>query len=308
MRVAGKFRAGARDEIAAKLKGAGRKVVSAGKETLIEAAGGTALAAGVLGVANMAAETAAIKELDQHSQDATERAMLTLASSEASAIPLPDIATRFRGDHATLTDAYRAKMADLRRLVDDPEEFIARSTAAFQPLADAGHPELASKLITRMAVGARYLLENAPPSIAVSMFSPDGGTPDEIAILQFAPIWEAVWRPIDTVRDFARRLATPSAVRAIREVHPDVYARMLGQVFQTLAQGGPSTSFETKRYLDNVMGMGAALGRSFSSRMSDLLAVARQDNQQSSRSLGGPDNIAPESATVGFSKGPTAIR
>jgi hypothetical protein len=167
---------------------------------------------------------------------------------------------------------------------------------------------VAAKLVTRMMVGARYLLENAPPSIAVSMFTPDGGTPDEIAILQFAPVWEAVWRPTDTVRDFASRRATPSAVRAIREVHPDVYARMMGQVFQTLAPGGPAVDFETKRYLDNTMQLGAALGRSFSPKMSDLLATARQDQKQSTQSLGGENNIAPALSTAGFSKGPTAIR
>lgn len=311
MRASGKFRADSSrldpGELKDRLKGLGRKVTTSGKETLIEAAGGTAIAAGVLGVANMAAETAAVKELDQHSKDATERAMLTLASPDAANLPLPDIATRFKGEYATLTDAYQAKMGDLRRLVDDPEEFIARTTAAFQPLANAGHPELASKLITRLMVGARYLMENAPPSVSVSMFTPDGGTPDEVAILQFAPIWEAVWRPTDTIRDFAQRTATPSAIRAIREVHPDVYARMLGQVFQTLASSGPSVDFETKRYLDVTMGMGAALGRSFSPKMSDLLATARQDNRQGSRSLGGP-SPAPQLATDGFNQGPSVVR
>lgn len=290
------------------LKNGGRKVVKAGKETAIEAAGGTALAAGALGVAHMAAETQAIKELDQHSKDTTERAMLKLGSEDAQVMPLVNIADRFRGEHKDLTTAYQVRMADLKRLVNDPQEFIARSTAAFQPLADAGHPELASKLITRMMVGARYLLENAPPSISVSMFRPDGGTPDEIAILQYAPIWEAVWRPMDTVRDFASRRASPSAIKAIREVHPDVYARMLGEVFKTLAPSGPATDFETKRYLDCVLGLGGAMGRSFSPQMSDLLATARQDTKQTQASLGGENNIAPATATVGFSKGPTAIR
>lgn len=311
MRVSGKFAGSSRLDAGAvgdALKAGGRKVVKSGKETLQEAAGGTALAAGALGVAHMAAETQAIKELDQHSKDTTERAMLTLGSADAAVMPLPNIAARFQGDHKDLTTAYQAKMADLRRLVDDPDEFIARSTAAFQPLADAGHPEIASKLITRMAIGARYLMENAPPSIAASMFRPDGGTPDEIAILQYAPIWEAVWRPMDTIRDLASRRASPSAVKALREVHPDVYGRMLTEVFKTLAPAGPATDFETKRYLDCVLGLGGALGRSFSPQMSNLLATARQDTKQSHPSLGGENNIAPESSTVGFSKGPTAIR
>lgn len=311
MRVSGKFQGASRLDSAAigdAAKAGGKKLIKAGKETAVEAAGGTALAAGALGVAHMAAETAAIRELDQNSKDATERAMLSLASPDAKVAGLPSVATRFQGEHASLTDAYRTKMADLKRLIEDPDEFIARSVAAFQPLADAGHPEIAAKLITRMQIGARYLLENAPPSIAVSMFSPDGGTPDEIAILQFAPVWEAVWRPTDTVRDFASRRATPSAVRAIREVHPDVYARMQAEVFRTLAPGGPAVDFETKRYLDNVMQLGAALGRSFSPKMSDLLAQGRQDNRQSTQSLGGENNIAPQSAAAGFSTGPTALR
>jgi len=83
---------------------------------------------------------------------------------------------------------------------------------------------------------------------------------------------------------------------------------MQAQVFQTLAAGGPAGDFETKRYLDNTMQMGAALGRSFSPKMSDLLATMRQDQKQSTKSLGGENNIAPETATVGFSKGPTTIR
>lgn len=311
MRVASKFPSASRfdaDAVTDQLKAAGRKVVKSGKETLAEAAGGTALAGGALGVAHMAAETQAIKELDQHSKDTTERAMLTLGSPDAKVMTLPNIAARFQGDEKNLQTAYQNKMAMLKQLVQNPDEFIARSTAAFQPLADAGHPEIASKLITRMQIGAQYLMENAPPSIAASMFRPDGGTPDEIAILQYAPIWEAVWKPMDTVRDFASRRATPSAVKAIREVHPDVYARMLTEVFKTLAPSGPSVDFETKRYLDCVLGLGGALGRSFSPQMSDLLARGRQDNKQTQPSLGGENNIAPESSTVGFSKGPTAIR
>jgi hypothetical protein len=218
------------------------------------------------------------------------------------------VSKRFQGEAASLQEAYAAKMADLNRLIDDPEEFIARTTAAFQPLADAGHPELASKLITRMAVGLRYLRENAPPTLNASMWNPEGSLPDEIAVLQFAPVWEAVWRPLDTVRDLSTRSATPSAIKALQAVHPDVYQRAMVEVFRTLAMSGPNTDFETKRYLDNVFGLGAAVGRSFSPAMSNLLANQRQDNKPTSRSLGGETNVAPESATVGFSKGPTAIR
>ena len=277
----------------------------AAKETLQEVGGGTLAALGVVGIA---AETAAVRELDQHSRDTTERAMLDLGAPDGDGLTPASAPERFQGSHPSLVEAYAAHMADLNRLLDDPEEMIARTTAAFQPLAEAGHPELASNLITRMMVGLQYLRENAPPTLGQSMFQPEGEQPDEIAVLQYAPIWEAVWRPTDTVRDIGNRAATPSAVKALRDVHPDVYQRALGEAFKTLAMAGPSVDFETKRYLDNVFQLGAAVGRSFSPDMSNLLATARQDNKPTSQSLGGPNNIAPLSANEQFSKGPTSLR
>lgn len=308
MRRAGKFDQDGRKLTAEALKAAGKKVVSAGKETLLEAAGGTAAAGGAVGLAALAAETQAIREIDQHGKDTTERAMLALASPDAELMTLPDIAERFQGSYPDLSTAYQARMGDLRKLAEDPEEFVARVTEAFEPLATSGHPEIAAKLITRMQIGVRYLLENAPPTLGTSMFEPEGSPPDEIAVLQFAPIWEAVWHPLDTVRDVAARNATPKAIKALREVHPDVYARLLTETFRTLAQAGPEVDFETKRYLDNVMGLGAAVGRSFSPQFSNLLATARQDTKQTRPSLGGESVVAPELSTVGFSQGPTAIR
>lgn len=276
----------------------------AAAETLQEVGGGTLAALGVVGIA---AETAAVRELDQHSRDTTERAMLDLGAPDGDGLTPASAPERFQGSHPTLVDAYAAHMADMNRLLDDPEEFIARTTAAFQPLAEAGHPELASNLITRMMVGMQYLRENAPPTLGQSMFSPEGELPDEIAVLQFAPIWEAVWRPTDTVRDIGNRAATPSAVKALRDVHPDVYQRAMMEAFKTLAMAGPGVDFETKRYLDNVFGLGAAVGRSFSPDMSNLLANQRQNNKPVSQSLAGENNVAPQSANEQFSKGPTSL-
>jgi hypothetical protein len=306
--VVGGFGSDGRKLTTEALKSAGKKVVTAGKETLLEAAGGTAAAGGAVGLAALAAETEAIREIDQHGRDTTERAMLALASPDAEVMRLPDMAARFQGDYPDLVTAYEARMSDLRKLAENPEEFIARTTEAFEPLANAGHPEVAAKLITRMQVGVRYLLENAPPTLGTSMWEPEGSPPDEIAVLQFAPIWEAVWHPLDTVRDVATRSAPPRAIKALKEVHPDVYSRLLVESFRTLAQAGPSVDFETKRYMDNVFGLGAAVGRSFSPQFSNLMAQARTDQKQARPSLGGESVVAPETATVGFSQGPTAIR
>lgn len=286
-------------------RAAASSVGPAAAETIQEVGGGTLAALGVVGIA---AETAAVRELDQHSRDTAERAMLDLGAPDGDGLTPGTAPERFQGSHRTLGDAYSAHMADMNRLLDDPEEFVARTTAAFQPLAEAGHPELASQLITRMAVGMRYLRENAPPTLGQSIFSPEGEQPDEIAVLQFAPVWEAVWRPTDTVRDIGTRSATPSAVKALRDVHPDVYQRALGEVFKTLAISGPTVDFETKRYLDNVFQLGGAVGRSFSPDAAKILATTRQDNKPTSRSLGGENNVAPNSANEMFSNGPTSLR
>lgn len=271
---------------------------------------GTA-AAGLLGaraaIEGVNAETSAIRDLDEHSKATTEQAMLDLGAN----IPQPErmsAAQQFQGDHDSLQDAFVANLGAVNRLLDTPDELIARATEAFEPLASNGHPELASKLITRMVVGLQYLRENAPPTLGQSMFNPEGDTPDEIAVLQFAPVWQAVWRPLDTVRAFSAREATPSAVRAIREIHPDIYARMQAEVFQSLAPGGPGVDFDTKAYLDSTMQMGAALGRSFSPNTGSLLANQRQNNKPTNQSLSGENNVAPRSANEQFSKGPTSLR
>lgn len=307
MRASGQFTGAGRKDLVEQLKKSGRKVTAAGKETLIEASGGTAAAGGALALGAMAAETEAIREMDDQSKRATERSMLGLASSDVKLPKQPPIPDRFQGDYPSLTEAYRANIGQLKALTEDPMKFIAQTTAAFQPLAQAGHPELAAKLITRLQVGAQYLLANQPPALATSMFEPDGSPVDEVAVLQFAPIWEAVWHPLDTVRDIGTRSAPPSAIKALREVHPDVYQRAMTESFRTLAQAGANVDFETKRYLDNVFGFGAAVGRSFSPAMSNLLAQERQNNQPNAQHLGG-EAQAPTSANAIFSQGPSALR
>lgn len=307
-RASGKFAGGQRKDLVAELKRAGKKVTSAGRETLTEAAGGTAAAGGALALASVAAETEAVRQMDEQSKRATERSMLALGSPDLKLAKLPPMADRFQGDYPSLTAAYEARGGQLKQLADDPTKFIAQVTAAFQPLAQAGHPELAAKLITRMTVGMQYLLANQPPALASSMFQPEGSGVDEVAVLQFAPIWEAVWHPLDTVRDVGTRSASPRAVKALQEVHPDVYRRVMMESFRTLAQSGPAVDFETKRYLDNVFGFGAAVGRSFSPATSNLLAQARQDNQTVQQRLGGDQNLGPTSANEMFSKGPSALQ
>jgi hypothetical protein len=217
-----------------------------------------------------------------------------------SLAPRPPAAERFLGSSSSLVEAYENKMGDVDRLLNDPTELIARATASFQPLAEAGHPELAAKLTTRMMVGLQYLKANAPPTMGQCMWAPEGSQPDEIAVLQFAPIWEAVWRPLDTVQDIGARVATPSAVRALREVHPDLYGKVMAEAFRTLSAAGPTVDFETKRYLDNVFGFGPALGRSFSPGTKATLASEPTKPQSA-----GP-SPAPRSATSAFSKGPSS--
>lgn len=308
MREAGSFTDAGRKDLVEQLKKGGRKVVTSGKESLIEAAGGTALAGGALGLAAMAAESEAIKEIDGQSKRAHERSMLALASPDVKLPKQPPVSDRFQGDYPSLTEAYQANMGQLKALADDPTKFIAQVTAAFQPLAQAGHPELASKLITRMTVGMQYLLANQPPALASSMFQPEGSPVDEVAVLQFAPIWEAVWHPLDTVRDLGTRSASPTAIKALREVHPDVYQRAMTESFRTLAQAGPNVDFETKRYLDNVFGFGAAVGRSFSPKMSSLLAQEREGSpQRPSQKLDG-ESVLGVNPTEIFSKGPSALQ
>jgi hypothetical protein len=189
----------------------------------------------------------------------------------------------------------------------DPLAFVGAMSDAFGDMGAGGHDDLAQRVIARTAVAVEYLLANLPPSLANSVTRPEGAPIDQLAIAQFAKMWSGAFRPGDVIYDVGTGKATPTQIRALREVHPDIYTNLRVSIIRAIGEAR-TVPFETKRQLDVLFDIDGAAGASFGSAFSKTMATARTNKSQTSQSLGGESAIAPQSANKLFSSGQSAVR
>lgn len=271
----------------------GKSPVDLSEKTAAVALAGTAAITGVLG------------RISDNSKKIQERAALGLVVKESRAPKLPPLATRFRGDAPDLASAFRSTVADLKTASDDPQAFVNGMADTYGAMAgDHGH--LYQQLVARVQIGTQYLLANLPPSVGISMARPSGIEPDAIAVMKFAAMHDAVFSPGNVVYDVGTGDATPTQLKALREVHPDIYGELRAQVLMQIAQVGQKIPFETLRGLDNLFDVPGVAGPAFSPGMTATMAQAyAQKAPAGNPSLKGESSIA--SATDKFSKGPSQL-
>lgn len=255
------------------------------------------------------ATTDALSEISQNNRAIQERAALGLIAKDSRPPKLPPLAERFKEGAPSIQAAFKNKVDDLQRAAEDPQAFVDGMTDTFGRLADGGHASLYEQVIVRTQVGAQYLLANMPPSVGISMARPDGIPPDSLAIMKWAAMYNAVFSPGDVVYDVGTGDATPTQIRALREVHTDIYANLRIEVLKQVGQAGANIPFETLRSLDNLFDVpgvaGPAFGPGMSATMAQAYAAPAAKNPR--QSLGGESVIAPPSATSKFSRGPSNI-
>jgi hypothetical protein len=275
-------------------------------------AGAGAAGLGALGMATMLDDgstpmTDALAELSDHSRAILDRASLGLFLPDTRAPRLPGVLDRFKGDSPDLRTAFANVLDMLQTAHNDPAAFIEAMTEAYGDVGAQGHDDLAQRVIARTAVAVQYLLANLPPNLAASVTRPEGAPIDALAVAEFAKLWSGAMRPGDVIYDVGTGRATPTQIRALREVHPDIYTNLRIAVIRALGEAR-TVPFETKRQLDMLFDIDGAAGPSFSSSFTKTMATARANNTQSSQSLGGESVVAPQTATKIFSNGPSAIR
>lgn len=248
-------------------------------------------------------ETTALAQLGENSRAIRQRAAYGLVAPDSRAPALSPVISRFQGDAPTLRAAYLDHVDQLDLATRDPRAFTAAMAEAYGNLHDA-HPDIFGAIVSRTMVGVHYMLANMPPSVGISMTRPDGIPPDSIAVSQFAALWSGAFAPGDVVHDVGTGTATPSQVRALREVHPDVYGKLRTDVLMALGEVS-DVPFETKRRLDVLFQLDGAAGPSFSSKFANLLAQANAAKPGRQGSPANQSLAAPESPTKVFRQGPT---
>lgn len=247
--------------------------------------------------------TDSLAEISDNSKAIQERAALGLVSKESRPPKLPPLTTRFKEGAKDLNSAFENKIDDLRKANEDPQAFVDGMVDTFGTLAQGGHEELYSQVVARVQIGTQYLLANIPPSVGISMVRPDGIPPDTLAVMKFAAMWSGVFSPGDVIYDVATGDATPTQIRALREVHPDIYGSLRAEVLKQVAQAGQKIPFETLRGLDNLFDLPGVAGPAFGPSMTATMATAyaQPGSKSPKQSLGGESVLAaPASATTKF--------
>lgn len=239
-----------------------------------------------------------LAEISDNAQAIQARAALGLTVKETRPPALPPLAERFKDGAPSLGAAFRNRMADLRQASEDPTAFVGGMTQTFGAAAhDHGH--LFQQMVARTQIGVQYMLANAPPSVGISMVRPDGIEPDALAVMKFAAQYNAVFSPGDVVYDIGTGTAIPTQVKALREVHPDIYGSLRAEILKQVSQVGQNIPFETLRNLDNLFGLEGVAGPAFGPSMTTTMAQAYAAKPASSaqKSLGGESSIAPDQAS-----------
>jgi hypothetical protein len=247
--------------------------------------------------------TDSLAEISDNSRAIQERAALGLVSKESRPPKLPPLAERFKEGAKDIGQAFQNKIEHLKKANEDPQAFVDGMVDTFGPMAEGGHEDLYAKVVARVQIGVQYLLANAPPSVGISMVRPDGIPPDSLAVMKWAAMWDGVFNPGNVVYDVATGDATPTQIRALREVHPDIYGSLRAEVLKQVGQAGQKIPFETLRGLDNLFDIPGVAGPSFSPGMTSTMAQAYAAGQKvPQQSLGGESVLAaPASATTKFS-------
>jgi hypothetical protein len=265
----------------------------------------TGLGAAGLGAAALMHQspvTDALAEISDNTQAIQERAALGLVSKESRPPKLPSLAERFKEGAPDLNVAFQNKVDDIRKADEDPQAFVNGMVDTYGAMAH-DHPALFQALVARAQIGAQYLLANMPPSVGISMVRPNGIQPDTLAVMKFAAMYDAVFSPGNVVYDVATGDATPTQIRALREVHPDIYGNLRAEVLKQVAQAGQKIPFETLRGLDALFDLPGVAGPAFSPGMTTTMAqaYATPGSKSPKQSLGGESVLAaPPSATTKF--------
>ncbi len=254
--------------------------------------------------------TDTLAEISDNSRAIQERAALGLVSKESRPPKLEPLATRFKEGAPDLQTAFQNKLASLQQANEDPQAFVDGMADTFGVMAQGGHEDLYTRVIARVQIGTQYLLANAPPSVGITMTRPDGIPPDSLAIMKWASMYNAVFSPGDVVYDVATGEATPTQIKALREVHPDIYGGLRASVLKQVGQVGQKIPFETLRTLDVLFDLPGVAGLSFDKGMQATMAsaYAQKGGAGPKQSLGGESVIAPSSATKSLLTGPSTLQ
>lgn len=210
--------------------------------------------------------------------------------------------SRFTGDHSGPEESFEAK----RRILEDdkiaPEvlyEVLGQTMGDMPKVA----PELFQELSARTAQKVRYLRENMPAGLNVSLLYPNGTPPSQSALRDFATMWNTAMDPESVLDDINNGTATPLQMQTLKNTDPDLYEQLRADVIEQVGANFRDVPTSTKVQLDLLFDADGLAGPMFSTDAARYIGEALQ--AQAEQKVPPPMPASKDSGTG--SKGPSGL-
>lgn len=200
-------------------------------------------------------------------------------------VPLATTAiARFQGDYPSVQSAFEAKRRTLDQVMKNP---LALHRAIGQHLGGMSKvaPEAYAQVSARLQAAAQYLHENMPSQLSASLVRPNGIPMSRATARDFALKWNSATNPASVLDDVRDGKASPTQMRTLEAVHPDIYQSLKMQLTRAVAENPESMTTQKKLRMDILFNGDGVAGRAFSWPLAKAIKQMRAD--RSTGAVGG---------------------
>lgn len=189
--------------------------------------------------------------------------------------------SRFQGEYPSLESAFEAK----RKALDDIREnplLLHRAVAQNFGVLPQAHPELFGEISARLGAIANYLHENLPAQMSASLTRPNGIPLSRATARDFALKYNTATNPASVFEDIKSGMASPTQIRTLEAVHPDLYQSLQLELTRAVANNPESIPTQRKIRLDILFGGDGMAGRAFAWPLAKAIKARRAERRTSS--------------------------
>lgn len=215
-----------------------------------------------------------------------EQGASTVAGSKATVPLLQTAMARFQGDYPSIQTAFDAKRRAIDSVMQNP---LLLHRAIAQHLGPMGKvaPDTYGQVAARMQAAVQYLHDNLPSQLSASMVRPGGIPLSRATARDFALKWNSAMNPASVLEDVRDGRASPTQLRTLAAVHPDIYQDLHLELVRQVSQNPGAMTTQRKLRLDILFDSDGIAGRAFSWPLATAIKSMHQQQGPATGALAG---------------------
>jgi hypothetical protein len=212
---------------------------------------------------------------------------------------------RFQGDYPSVQTAFEARRKTLESVAQNPLVLHKAIAQHLGPLSKV-HPDAYGQISARLQAAVQYLHENLPSQMSASMVRPNGIPLSRATARDFAQKYNSALNPASVFEDVRDGTATPTQMRTLAAVHPDLYSDLRLSVTRQVAQNPGTMSTQKKLRLDILLGGDGLAGRAYAWPLAN--AIKAYDAERVTGSVGKQLSASTAQSKAAPARGLSAIK